>query len=351
MSDIAIECAGKWHGIFNSLGIEVGDGKHCGCPICGGVDRFRFDNKENKGTWFCNHCGAGDGFSMVQKVLNCDFAAAAKQIEPLIGRITTTSNEPQEPTITPEKLRAIYKSSKVATQSCQVGQYLHGRGLKIVPATLRYAPKCWNSELKKEIPAMLAVFTMPDGTAVTMHRTYLDGMGGKAKGVVSVKKALPSLKKMTGGAIRLWPVTDGIVGVAEGIETAIAAHELTGMAVWSVMSTTIMAGFIPPKGVTHLHIFADNDLNYAGQRAAYELANKISVTTDISVIVHMPEMPGTDWLDEHNKMNGLRVGLPSPTPARIYQRVGEPGAFGAMPRAGDKNPCNPEQWPVIYPHD
>lgn len=301
MSDIAVECAGKWHGIFSSLGIEVGDGKHCGCPICGGTDRFRFDNKENKGTWFCNQCGAGDGFSMVQKVLNCDFRAAAEQIEPLIGKIKPSDNEAKEPTITPEKLRAIYTSSKAANQTCPVGKYLHGRGLKIVPATLRYSPKCWNAELKKEIPAMLAVFTMPDGTAVTMHRTYLDGNGGKARGIVTVKKVLPSLKKMTGGAIRLWPAEDGVIGVAEGIETAIAAHELTGIAVWSAMSSAILAGFVPPKGITHLHIFADNDLNYTGHRAAYELANRVSVSSDISVIVHMPESPGTDWLDQLNR--------------------------------------------------
>ncbi|NYY79755.1 hypothetical protein DMH17_06695 [Raoultella planticola] len=36
--------------------------------MCGGADRFRFDDKEGRGTWFCNQCGAGDGLKLVEKV-------------------------------------------------------------------------------------------------------------------------------------------------------------------------------------------------------------------------------------------------------------------------------------------
>ncbi len=33
-----------------------------------GKTRFRFDDKEGRGTWICNHCGAGDGADLAMKV-------------------------------------------------------------------------------------------------------------------------------------------------------------------------------------------------------------------------------------------------------------------------------------------
>jgi hypothetical protein len=44
-------------------GCEGHKNRHQACPVCGGSDRFRFDDKEGRGTWFCNQCGAGDGLA------------------------------------------------------------------------------------------------------------------------------------------------------------------------------------------------------------------------------------------------------------------------------------------------
>ena len=54
---------GKWKGILLTLGIpaEVLVPKHGPCPLCGGKDRFRWDNKEGQGTYICNSCGAVTG--------------------------------------------------------------------------------------------------------------------------------------------------------------------------------------------------------------------------------------------------------------------------------------------------
>ncbi|TAJ88609.1 MAG: hypothetical protein EPO10_01440 [Reyranella sp.] len=38
------------------------------CSICGGKDRFRFDDKGVEGTWFCNQCRAGTGIILVRKL-------------------------------------------------------------------------------------------------------------------------------------------------------------------------------------------------------------------------------------------------------------------------------------------
>jgi len=41
------------------------DGKHHPCILCGGKDRFRFDNKDGSGSYFCSQCGAGTGMQLL----------------------------------------------------------------------------------------------------------------------------------------------------------------------------------------------------------------------------------------------------------------------------------------------
>ncbi len=59
---------GHWPRILPALGIQVLKNRHQPCPVCGGSDRFRFDDREGRGTWYCNQCGAGDGLKLVEKV-------------------------------------------------------------------------------------------------------------------------------------------------------------------------------------------------------------------------------------------------------------------------------------------
>jgi len=152
---------------------------------------------------------------------------------------------------------------------------------------------------------MLAVFSLPDGTAVTMHRTYITTKGEKAQ-VKKAKKMLPALSGLTGGAIRLFPIIDGSLAIAEGIETAIAVYEDTKIPCWAAYSAAMLAKFEPPPEVKHLAIFSDNDRNYTGQAAAYQLANRIAIR-GIPVEVYVPHKAGDDWLDVHNKQLGASV--------------------------------------------
>lgn len=52
-SAIAQVCLGRWRAILPRLGLDQSflTGRHCPCPICGGKDRFRFDDQEGRGTW------------------------------------------------------------------------------------------------------------------------------------------------------------------------------------------------------------------------------------------------------------------------------------------------------------
>lgn len=138
---------------------------------------------------------------------------------------------------------------------------------------------------------MLATVTAPTGEAVTLHRTYLEN--GRKAPVPYPKKLMQGLSSV-GAAIRLFPVSENL-GIAEGIETALAAAELFGMPVWSCISAGGIESFVPPAGVKAITIFADHDLNFTGQAAAFRAAQRLALT-GYSVTVKIPDAPG-DWLD------------------------------------------------------
>jgi len=294
---VKAESVGKWPGIFERLGIEVGTGKHIPCPVCGGTDRFRFTDIDGKGTYICGQCGAGNGFSLIQKVLGCNFVDACNTVNEIIGTVEPTKFQPEK-TITPELLRKIFKASKKTTKGDVVSRYLVSRGLNLIPENIRTTLKCWEPETKQDHPAMLAVFQLSDGTAVTMHRTYLSKDGGKLK-IDSPKKMFPALKPMSGGAVRLFKPTEaGLIGLAEGIETAIAVTQATKVPCWAALSAQLVAAWEPTPEIKQVVVYGDNDRNYTGQRAAYKLANRLFINHKLTVDVEIPDKPGTDFLDE-----------------------------------------------------
>jgi putative DNA primase/helicase len=78
---------GRWLGILPALGISQSflTGKHGPCPLCGGKDRWRWDNREGRGTWICSKCGAGDGIALLMQKNGWEFREAAEHIDTVIG--------------------------------------------------------------------------------------------------------------------------------------------------------------------------------------------------------------------------------------------------------------------------
>lgn len=84
---------GNWKDlIFPAFAITVPAKKnqHGPCPICGGTDRFRCDDKQGKGTWICSQCNAGDGFELIVKARGIDRADVLKEIGAVLGLSSET---------------------------------------------------------------------------------------------------------------------------------------------------------------------------------------------------------------------------------------------------------------------
>ena len=73
---------GRWRAILETLGVPAKAlvNRHGPCPVCGGKDRFRFDDKDRKGTFFCSHCGAGDGPKLAMLFTGLSFKDLADKL-------------------------------------------------------------------------------------------------------------------------------------------------------------------------------------------------------------------------------------------------------------------------------
>ena len=284
---------GKWPGILAQLGIDsrVLNGRHHPCPANGeGEDRFRFADRNGSGNYFCQ-CSDGrkGGIDLVMCCKGIGFAEACREVERVVGVVPVARTETKrDPRPALNRIREMLKPV-----SFTVSRYLRERGLKPAPALRSARLAYWDGGNRLGVfESMVALISGPDGKPQSYHITYLEG-AGKAR-VPSPRKVMTPVETITGGAIRLYPHAPAM-GVAEGIETAIAAHMLTGLPVWAAVSAHGIETFVPPDDVRHLTIFSDNDANFAGQAAAYALARRMQ-KAGVMCAVQVPE--AGDWNDE-----------------------------------------------------
>lgn len=293
------QARGKWRGILAQLGVpsEALTGKHGPCPKCGGKDRFRFDNKQGKGTWICSVCGAGDGFRLLENLYGWPFKQAAAEVEGIVGAVRPERPKPEmDDAKRRARLRETWKATRALRAHDLGHQYLRSRGLLLdrLPDDLRTAESLPYDE-RQSFPALVAMVRDVNGEPTTLHRTFLAPQGGGKAPVECPRKLMPGTVPK-GSAVRLAPPTTDL-GIAEGIETALAASEMFGLPVWAAISAPMLSGWSPPEGVQHVKVFGDHDANGAGQRAAYELAARL-IGEGVIVTVDIPKEPGRDWLDE-----------------------------------------------------
>jgi putative DNA primase/helicase len=112
---------------------------------------------------------------------------------------------------------------------------------------------------------------------------------------------------MRGAAIRLCaPDGNGLgdggqrLAVAEGIETALAVYQMSGLPVWACVSAFGLEHVVLPPDVTDLWVFADNDASGTGRVAGQRLLRRAQ-RAGLRVRYLEPPEVGTDWLDVLNR--------------------------------------------------
>lgn len=143
-------------------------------------------------------------------------------------------------------------------------------------------------------PAMVAPLVAPDGRVVALHRTYLTFDGRKAD-VPSAKKLTAVAGPLAGACIPLHGPNDGLIGIAEGIETALAATCATGLPTVAAYCAANLGTWQWPAGVRCIVVFADADP--AGRDAAEALRQR-AAAAGLACEVRLPSVEGADWCDE-----------------------------------------------------
>jgi len=173
-------------------------------------------------------------------------------------------------------------------------EYLKRRGVFDVRSReMRAVPRLLHYPSGTFFPAIISAIRNPLGSLIGVHRIFLSGNTYDKAEVTPNKMILGNCK---GGAVMLTPRGDSeILGLAEGIETAMAAHILNpDIPVWSVLSTAGLTSFEPVKGVNQYKIFADNDK--PGIDAANKLKNKLAkVGCSVTIVI-----PSTDGCKDFN---------------------------------------------------
>ncbi|WP_272903142.1 primase-helicase zinc-binding domain-containing protein, partial [Xenorhabdus sp. Sc-CR9] len=135
IKQISQQAENHWHSVLEALSINVHQdpNKHTSCPACGGKDRFRFDNQEGRGTYYCNQCGAGDGLSLVQKVRGCDASDAAKMVHDVLSGAPLPSVRPEQLLAREKATESVPIDKKVLGMmaSAELGEsvYMNNKGL------------------------------------------------------------------------------------------------------------------------------------------------------------------------------------------------------------------------------
>ncbi|MGC2198880.1 MAG: CHC2 zinc finger domain-containing protein [Stellaceae bacterium] len=256
---------------------------------------------ETKRFFHCFGCGMhGDAIDFVMRVDHLDFLSAVAKLagEPIIaGASQANFAAPiNEPAIGEEDERSRRIAWWLWAGSCDARgtlaeTYLRGRFVGLPPTpVLRFAPRCWNREIGRELPAMLARVEAPNGEFVAVHRTWLSPDGGKA----ALRNPKMSLGPIRGAAVRLAPAGPELV-IAEGIENALSAIA-AGYAAWSAVSAGGLQHVVLPDTVQSVLIVADHDRSGVGERSGRSAGQRF-IREGRRVRLWVPREPGTDAND------------------------------------------------------
>ena len=227
--------------------------------------------------------------------------------------------------------------------------YLASRGLEApdIPDLL-FHPDLTYWDTRTGYPALVALVRDAAGEQTAIHRTYLVP-DGAAK--ADVPKPRMMLGSVAGGAVRLGQNADGVLGLAEGIETALAVmRACPRLPVWASLSSGNLEQAVLPPAVSRVVVLADNDGAGAGLGAARRAAERFHAEGRRVWIAH-PPAAGDDFNDlllaegpdaVRTVVEGVAEWQPEPAPAEptcdagptigTHRPIGFGGATSALPQ-------------------
>jgi hypothetical protein len=172
-----------------------------------------------------------------------------------------------------------------------VARYLASRSITLpVPPSLRWARALRRLDGTTG-PAMVARVDGIDGGLIGVHRTWLArDESGRWR-----RRDRASLGPIGGGAVRLAPAAETLL-IGEGVETSLAAMQVTVQAAWAAVSTSGIVALRLPPIVRTVVILADHDRSGAGERAAQTAARRW-LAEGRRVRIAMPPESDTDMAD------------------------------------------------------
>ncbi|EPL2417732.1 primase-helicase zinc-binding domain-containing protein [Enterobacter roggenkampii] len=283
------QACGHWPRILPALGVKVIKNRHQACPVCGGSDRFRFDDKEGRGTWFCNQCGAGDGLKLIEKVFGVTASEAAGKVDAVTGNL---------PPVAPEVIAAAEAETEAdrkaaaalavrlmeKTRTASGNAYLTRKGFPGHECLMLTATHKTGGVTFR---AGDVVVPLHDDTGALVNLQFINSEGLKRtlKGG-AVKGACHTIEGKKQAGKRLW--------IAEGYATALTVHHLTGETVMVALSSVNLLSLASLARQKHpacqIVLAADRDLSGDGQNKAAAAAEACEG------VVALPPVFG-DWND------------------------------------------------------
>src|SRR5262245_15354214 len=244
------ERAGDWHDF---------DGDHGGGPL--------------------STLGHGAGLSGHDLIV---LAATEVGQEAVTSRARTKVSRQSSEDVEREIARILAKAVPIAGTAAE--RYLAARGLNTSELRdLLFHDDLTHWETRRGFPGVVAIVRDAAGAQVALHRTYLDPEKPSKAAVAPARK---TLGPVGGGVVRLAEPRDGLIGLTEGLETALAVMTACpDLPVWSTLSTSGLEGAVLPPEITRVVLLADHD--DAGRRAADIAAAKL-VTEGRRVFLAVP---------------------------------------------------------------
>lgn len=234
------------------------------------------------GYWTCfAGCGHGDPIDFLRRWRNLSFEEAVKELTdgapikmpPRAARQDDPAQRPHDDSLA--AVQEILRGCGPITERSTAHLYLWSRGLPTRQPGLLAHEAVYCVERKAKLPAVIAPITNSQGEVTALQRIWCKPrIGSEEK---DSRADLEDRKKTLGhcgnGMVRLAAVGE-VLGVAEGVETGIAASVLYGLPVWVACGLSRLGSpepqrapsvWIPPS-IRRLVVFGDNGA--AGHRVA-----------------------------------------------------------------------------------